>query len=57
MDEELVEALHTGDPLAFASTAKKQSGYCSLRRAAIEMAAQGLTTMDQVVRVTYGVED
>ena len=57
MDEELVEALHSGDPLAFANTAKKQSGYCSLRRGAIEMAAQGLTTMDQVVRMTYGVEN
>ena len=57
MSDELVEALHSGDPLEFARAAKQQPGYRGLRRAAIELAARGLTTMDQVIRATYGVED
>jgi MSHA biogenesis protein MshE len=56
MDESLVDALHTGDPAKFAGAAKKQPGYQPLRRAAIELAALGHTTMDQVVRATYGME-
>ena len=57
MDDELVRVLHSGNPLAFAEAAKKQPGYQNLRRSAIALAAQGLTTMAQVVRATYGLED
>jgi MSHA biogenesis protein MshE len=57
MDEELIDAMHSGDPLKFSATARAQSGYQSLRRSAIQLAAQGVTTMDQVVRSTYGMED
>ncbi|MEK7815701.1 MAG: GspE/PulE family protein [Pseudomonadota bacterium] len=57
MDAALVDAMHTGDPLTFASVARKQPGYQSLRRSAIILAAQGITTLDQVARVTFGMED
>ncbi len=57
MDDRLVEALHSGDPTHFSRAAHEQSGYKSLRRSAIELAARGLTTLDQVLRVTYGLED
>ncbi len=57
MDEPLIEALHGGDPLNFAAAARRQRGYRSLRQTAIDMAAHGLTSMDQVIRATYGVED
>jgi MSHA biogenesis protein MshE len=57
MDAGLVEALHGRDPLKFAQVAKKQTIFVPLRRAAILLAAQGLTTMDQVVRATYGAEE
>lgn len=57
MDNSLVEAMHTGDQLKFAEAARKQPGYQSLRRSAIILAAQGLTTMDQVVRATYSLEE
>ncbi len=57
MDDALIEAMHTGDPQQFAAAAKRQPGYQSLRRSAIVLAAQGHTTMDQVVRATYGIED
>jgi MSHA biogenesis protein MshE len=57
MDGPLVEAMHTGDPLQFAAVARKQAGFQSLRRSAVILAAQGITTMDQVARVTFGMED
>jgi len=57
MDAALADAMHTGDPLKFAGVAKKQAGFQSLRRSAVILAAQGITTMDQVARVTFGMED
>ena len=56
MDANLVDAMHSGDPSAFATAAKKQAGFQSLRRSAVILAAQGITTMDQVARVTFGME-
>ena len=56
IDDDLVAALHRGDLVAFAESAKAQRGFQSLRRSAIELAARGLTTMDQVVRATFGLE-
>ncbi len=57
MDEPLVEAMHNNDPVVFTNAARKQPGYQSLRRSGIEMAANGITTMDQVMRATFGLED
>jgi MSHA biogenesis protein MshE len=57
MNDALVEAMHTGDPMRFAVTARAQPGYKSLRHGAIELAARGQTTLDQVFRVTFGMED
>ena len=56
MDDTLVAALHTGDALRFAQAARQQTGYQSLRHSAIALAARGLTTLDQVMRVTFGME-
>lgn len=57
MDAPLIEAMHTNDPVAFARAARKQSGYQSLRRTGFKMAANGTTTIDQVLRATFGLED
>jgi MSHA biogenesis protein MshE len=57
MDENLVRALYSSDPIAFSDAAKKQPGYRNLRRSAIAMAAQGHTTIAQVMRATFGLED
>ncbi|MBI3898117.1 MAG: type II/IV secretion system protein [Gammaproteobacteria bacterium] len=57
MDEPLVRAMNAADPQAFADAARKQSGYRSLRRSAIAMAAQGHTTMAQVMRATFGLDE
>lgn len=56
MDDTLISALHTGDAVRFAQAVRQQPGYQSLRRSAIALAARGLTTLDQVMRVTYGME-
>jgi MSHA biogenesis protein MshE len=56
MDDNLVKALHAS-PIEFMQAAKRQPGFQSLRRSAIAFAAQGITTMDQVVRATFGLED
>ena len=57
MDESLIEALHSGDSMKFTQAARLQPGYQTLKRGAIELAARGLTTLDQVLRVTFGMDD
>jgi len=57
IDNPLVEALQNNDTNAFAVAARAQKGFVPLRRAAIDMASQGITSMDQVLRATYGIED
>jgi MSHA biogenesis protein MshE len=57
MDDALFEPLHRGDLLGFASAARHQRDYVSLKRSAVGLAARGITTMDQVMRVTFGLED
>jgi MSHA biogenesis protein MshE len=56
MDDPLIEAMHSGDPLKFTHAAKQQPGFKTLRRTAVELAVQGVTTMDQVMRATFGME-
>ncbi|BAU47008.1 MSHA biogenesis protein MshE [Sulfurifustis variabilis] len=57
MDDTLARALHSGSPLDFVEAARRQPGYQNLRRSAIALAAQGHTTMAQVMRATFGLED
>lgn len=57
VDDALIRALHAGEPVAFTDAARQQPGYRSLRRSAIELAAHGYTTMAQVMRATFGLED
>ena len=55
MDSTLSDALHSGNPLDFARVAKNQPDFRSLLRGVIDLAARGLTTIDQVVRAAVGV--
>jgi MSHA biogenesis protein MshE len=57
MDEELSALMQRGDTAGFAAAARLRPDFISLRHSAVEMAARGITTMDQVLRVTYGVID
>ncbi len=56
MDAELVETLHNGDLIEFSKKAKTRPGFKSLKQSAYELAVQGVTTVDEVVRVGYGME-
>lgn len=57
LDAELVQTLQRGDIQAFAQTARRKPTYQSLRRSALALAAAGRTTVEQVIRVSYGVEE
>ena len=57
MDDTLTRTLQSGNPLEFVDVARRQPGYQSLRRSAIALAAQGHTTMAQVMRATFGLDD
>jgi MSHA biogenesis protein MshE len=57
MDEAALNALHRGDPIAFGEAVRRQPGYVSLKRSVLDLAVRGITTMDQVMRVTFGLED
>ncbi|MDH5219496.1 MAG: GspE/PulE family protein, partial [Gammaproteobacteria bacterium] len=51
MDSKLVRALQNEDIDAFTSIAKKQKGYKSLRSSALGLAAKGITSVEQVMRL------
>lgn len=57
MTDPLVTALQGKNPLDFVQAAKAQPNFRSLRANAMELAAQGVTTVDQVLRATYGLDD
>jgi MSHA biogenesis protein MshE len=57
MDDQLFAALHKGDLLGFAAAARRSPNFQSLKRSVIQLAARGITTMEQVMHVTFGLED
>jgi len=57
MDDALLHAMHANDLEALGRAARNQPGYMSLRQNAIHLASRGITTMDQVLRVTFGMAD
>lgn len=56
-DAGLVSLLQGGDLAGFATAARQRPGYRSLKQSALALALQGVTTVDEVLRVTYGVEE
>ncbi len=56
MDHKLTAALHTGDVMGFAQLATQRPGYHSLKHNAVDLAARGFTTVQEVLRVAYGGE-
>jgi MSHA biogenesis protein MshE len=57
IDDAMANALHHADPVAFGEAVRARAGYRNLRVSALELAARGITTMDQVLRATFGLED
>ena len=55
IDDSMAVSLHQGDPVAFGVAVRTQPGYQSLRQSAMQLAARGQTTMDQVMRATFGL--
>ncbi|WP_369600978.1 ATPase, T2SS/T4P/T4SS family [Hahella sp. SMD15-11] len=52
MDEPLLDALRRNDPAAFNQAARKAPGYIPLARVALDYARQGITTIDEVFRIS-----
>ena len=57
IDDTLVRLLQHGKVHEFSDAARHQKGFVSLRRQAVQLAAHGVSTMQQVLRASYGVED
>jgi len=62
MDDEILKAVHSGDAIEIAEVVKKQQtfhgidkGYYTLKQSALHLAAQGKTTAEEVLRITYGM--
>ena len=56
IDEKCLSALRMADPEAFAQAAKKNEFYRPIERCALDFALQGLTTVDEVLRVSTKLE-
>lgn len=52
IDEPLMRALQANDFIQFANAARKQPGFKTLRTRALQMAAEGKTTIDEVLRIS-----
>lgn len=57
IDYELADALRRNDSSAFAAAARKQPGFFSLGDSALSLALQGVTTMEEVLRIAGQVAE
>jgi len=57
MSSEVVEAANQDDPALFMQAARKQMAGNTLRRAAVALAAEGRTTIEEAMRVASQTED
>lgn len=56
MTPALSTSLHNEDNAAFIQQAKQQDGFISLTESAIELAKQGITTLDEVLRIAGDID-
>jgi MSHA biogenesis protein MshE len=57
LDRKLADCIRRADSQAFADAARGQSGYSSLTRSAIDLAAKGKTTLAEAIATTSGLDD
>ncbi len=57
IDHALADALRSSDPLLFNQTVQQQSSFRSLKDCALEYAQEGITTLEEVFRVSEQIED
>lgn len=56
MSPELSASLHNEDNADFIKQAKQQTGFISLTESAIELAKQGITTLDEILRIAGDID-
>ena len=52
VDAQMADSLRLSDPLAFARAARQQPGFKPLTHCALEYAGQGITSIEEVLRVS-----
>ncbi|MCR8923050.1 GspE/PulE family protein [Dasania sp. GY-MA-18] len=57
IDNEMADALRVSDPIAFAAAARKQPGFKPLTVCALEYATQGITSIEEVLRVSEQIAE
>ncbi|WP_019528136.1 GspE/PulE family protein [Dasania marina] len=57
IDNEMADALRVSDPIAFASAARKQPGFKPLTLCALDFAVQGVTSIEEVLRVSEQIAE
>jgi MSHA biogenesis protein MshE len=57
IDRGLADAIRRGDSNAFADAARTRPGYVSLTRGALDLAAEGVTSLSEAIAVTSGLEE
>ena len=57
IDNELADTLRAGDPVAFGRAARKQEGFITLSQCALDYAAEGITSLEEVFRVSEQLEE
>ena len=57
MDQNLADVLRTGSSVEFARAARKQPGFRALAQCALDYAKQGITTIEEVQRVSEHVAE
>jgi MSHA biogenesis protein MshE len=57
IDRELADTIRRGDNIAFAELARSRPEFRSLRDAAIDLVEQGITSVEEAISVTSGVEE
>lgn len=57
MDSKLTEALRNEDLDAFISLATRKDNFVSLASCALDYAIKGITSVEEVIRVTGGLDD
>ena len=55
-DHRLTDALVVGDSLAFARLAKSAKGFTPLNMVALQYAIEGVTTMEEVLRISADID-
>jgi MSHA biogenesis protein MshE len=57
IDRPLADAIRRGDAIEFAEILAKREDFTSLRDAALELVSTGITSIDEAIAVTSGIDD